>query len=62
MTYAMESYSFTPGDRPLIGSYDLGYEYSQQHYIALQCMVDDADAEEDATLAHVPPAIEEVVV
>jgi hypothetical protein len=29
--------------RPFIASYDLGYEYSQQHYIALQCMVEDAD-------------------
>lgn len=39
--------------RPFIASYDLGYEFSQEHYIALQCMVEDA-AEEDATLAHVP--------
>jgi hypothetical protein len=29
--------------RPFIASYDLGYEYSQQHYMALQCMVEDAD-------------------
>lgn len=29
--------------RPFIASYDLGYEYTQQHYIALQCMVEDAD-------------------
>ena len=39
--------------KPLIASYDLGYEFSQERYIALQCMVEDAD-EEDATLAHVP--------
>jgi hypothetical protein len=37
--------------RPFIASYDLGYEFSQEHYIALQCMVEDA-AEEDSTLAH----------
>jgi hypothetical protein len=39
--------------KPFIASYDLGYEFSQEHYIALQCMADDA-AEEDATLAQVP--------
>jgi len=44
--------------RPLIASYDLGFEYSQQHYIALQCMVEDADEEEASTLAHVPDAEE----
>jgi hypothetical protein len=38
--------------RPFIASYDLGYEYSQQHYIALQCMVEDAD--EEASFARVP--------
>lgn len=38
--------------KPFIASYDLGYEYSQQHYIALQCMVEDAD--EDSTFAHSP--------
>jgi hypothetical protein len=44
--------------RPFIASYDLGYEFSQEHYIALQCRVEDA-AEEDTTLAHVPQ-LEEV--
>jgi hypothetical protein len=39
--------------RPFIASYDLGYEFSQEHYVSLQCMVEDA-AEEEATLAHVP--------
>jgi hypothetical protein len=33
-----------------VASYDRGYEFSQEHYIALQCMVEDA-AEQDATLA-----------
>ena len=58
MTYAMESYTITPANKPLITSYDLGYEYSQQHYIELECMVEDADAE-IATFAH-NPALEEV--
>jgi hypothetical protein len=44
--------------RPFITSYDLGYEFSQEHYIALQCMVEDAE-EEDSTLAHTPE-LEEV--
>ena len=29
--------------RPFIASYDLGYEFSQEYYIALQCLVEDAD-------------------
>ncbi len=43
--------------KPFIASYDLGYEYSQEHYIALQCMVEDAD--EEFSLAH-DPHLEEV--
>jgi hypothetical protein len=31
--------------RPFVASYDLGYEYTQEHYIALQCMLEDADNE-----------------
>lgn len=58
MTYAGESHAIAPADKPLVTSYDLGFEYSQQHYIAVQCMVEDADAE-PATLAHVP-AVEEI--
>lgn len=38
--------------RPFITSYDLGYEHSQQHYIALQCMFEDAD--EEPSFAHFP--------
>lgn len=38
--------------RQIIASYDLGYEYSQDHYISLQCMVEDAA--EEASFAHVP--------
>lgn len=40
--------------RPFIASYDLGYEFSQEHYIELQCMVDDAAEEDDdkATFAY----------
>ncbi|MFY9910666.1 MAG: hypothetical protein WCF22_00220 [Candidatus Sulfotelmatobacter sp.] len=56
MTYSGKVESPLSGayeSKPFIASYDLGYEFSQEHYIALQCMVDDA-AEEDATLAHVP--------
>jgi hypothetical protein len=49
--------SGTSASKPFIGSYDLGYEYSQEHYIALQCMVEDAA--EEATYAHIP-AHEEV--
>ena len=55
MTYAgkIESpLSSAPASRPLIASYDLGYEHSQQRLIDLQCMVEDAD--EEATSAHVP--------
>jgi hypothetical protein len=44
--------------RPFIASYDLGYEYSQQRYIALQCMLEDED--EERTLAHVPTVAEGV--
>jgi hypothetical protein len=45
MTYAdaFESATGALQSRPFIASYDLGYEYSQQRYIALQCMVEDAD-------------------
>jgi hypothetical protein len=45
MTYAepVESPVSAPSARPFIASYDLGFEYSQQHYIALQCLVEDAD-------------------
>lgn len=56
MTYSGTVESTLSGaheSKPFIPSYDLGYEFSQEHYIALQCMVDDA-AEEDATLARVP--------
>ena len=47
MTYAdvVGSVSGSPSSRPLIASYDVGYEFSQAHYIALQCMVEDADEE-----------------
>jgi hypothetical protein len=45
-------------NRPFIESYDGTYEYSQQHYLALECMVEDADAEE-ATFAQVR-TVEEV--
>jgi hypothetical protein len=30
---------------PPIASYDLGYEYSQEHCVALQSMIEDADNE-----------------
>lgn len=55
MTYAgtIESrFTSASARRPFITSYDLGHEYSQQHYIALQCMVEDAD--EEPSSAHVP--------
>jgi len=60
MTYSsgFESVTAALPRKPFITSYDLGYEYSQQHYIALQCMVEDAD--EEATLAHVGTGTEEV--
>ena len=60
MTYSsgFESNTSALSRKPLIASYDLGYEYSQQHYIALQCMFEDAD--EEATFAHVPSVAEEV--
>lgn len=29
--------------KPFIASYDLGYEYGQEHCISLQSMVEDAD-------------------
>ncbi len=48
------SLSKTSATRPFIASYDLGYEFTQEHYIALQCMVEDADVE--ASLADVTPA------
>ena len=38
-----------PAAKPLIASYDLGYEYSQERYIALQGMVEDADEESSGT-------------
>jgi hypothetical protein len=38
--------------RPFIASYDLGYEYSQEHCITLQCMVDDADVQSFAPVPH----------
>ena len=44
--------------RPFIASYDLGYEYSQQHYIALQCMVEDAD---EVPFVSYVPQLEEVI-
>jgi len=31
--------------RPLVTSYDLGYEYSLQHYIEVKCLVEEADRE-----------------
>ena len=37
--------------RPIIASYDLGYEYSQYRCIALRCMVEDAHNE--PSFAHV---------
>jgi hypothetical protein len=60
MTYSsgFESIKAASPRKPFMASYDLGYEYSQQHYIALQCMVEDAD--EEATFAHVPVVTEEV--
>lgn len=45
--------------RPFIASYDLGYEFSQEHYIELQCMVDDA-AEEDETATFAYPQLHAV--
>jgi len=42
----------TVSRRPLITSYDLGLEHSQEHYLALQCMLEDAD--EQASSAQVP--------
>jgi hypothetical protein len=38
-----------PAPKPFIASYDLGYEYSQERYIALQGMVEDADEELECT-------------
>ena len=60
MTYSsgFESIQGALPRKPFIASYDLGYEYSQQHCIALQCMVEDAD--EEATLAYVPGVAEEI--
>ncbi|MGD0990479.1 MAG: hypothetical protein ABR874_21940 [Candidatus Sulfotelmatobacter sp.] len=46
------SNSGSSSSRPFIASYDLGYEYSQDHYLALQCMMEDAA--EAATFAHHP--------
>jgi hypothetical protein len=42
----------TYAGRSFVPSYDLGYEHSQEHYIALQCMVEDAD--EQPSSAQVP--------
>jgi hypothetical protein len=53
MTYAETPHSGISSSRPFLTSYDLGYEFSQEHYIELQCMVEDADAE-GATFAGVP--------
>jgi hypothetical protein len=56
MTYAEvvgSTVNIASSNRPLVESYDLGFEYSQQHYLALECMVEDAD-EEKATFARVP--------
>jgi hypothetical protein len=60
MTYSsgFESIASALPRKPFIASYDLGYEYSQQHYIELQCMIEDAD--EEATYAHLPSVGEEV--
>ncbi len=38
--------------KPFVSSYDLGFEHSQEHYIALQCMLEDA--EEQPAVAQVP--------
>lgn len=54
MTFSEISESPLPGtsaSKPFVASYDLGYEFSQEHYIALQCMVEDETAEV-ATLSH----------
>lgn len=51
MTYAETQLSGTSAARPFLTSYDLGYEFTQEHYIELQCLVEDA---EEATCAHVP--------
>lgn len=45
-------------ERPYVPSYDLGCEHSQQYYIALQCMVEDADAESEQSVE--VPEMEEV--
>jgi hypothetical protein len=54
MTYSSgneSTFSGANASRQFIASYDLGYEFSQEHYINLQCMVEDAA--EEATLAQV---------
>lgn len=61
MTYAgtIESpFTSASGRRPFVASYDLGHEYSQQHCVALQCMVEDADDEPSFDRV---PHLEEVV-
>jgi hypothetical protein len=59
MTYAetVESSISAKSGRPFIASYDLGYEYSQQHYIALQCLVEDADEDSSFVRALEPEAV-----
>jgi hypothetical protein len=58
MTYAETVESpISRSGRPFIASYDLGYEYSQQHYIALQCLVEDADEDSSFVRALEPEVV-----
>jgi|GEM_PF-6094495 len=45
--------------RPFLASYDLGHEFSQEHHVAVQCMVEDAEEEQEP--ATYPQELEEVV-
>jgi len=42
--------------RPLVTSYDLGYEYSLQHYIEVKCLVEEADRELSSVTPHLAQA------
>jgi hypothetical protein len=62
MTHSQEVESPLSGasnSRPFIASYDLGYEFSQEQYIALQCMVED-ETDEVETLTENVYAVENV--
>lgn len=61
MTYANAPEStlkISSADRRLVASYDVGYEHSQQHYIEMQCIVEDGD--EEISFAHLPPSTQDV--